>query len=119
MRLVQLLRQLTGYNEKEPGSLVTIHIVHDLARMSKSALGSIPFFQTVGRYCVTGLLMTLTAFTLADSRTCANIHVLTKFHVQLCLLCSPQVPSKISTSNSRPLRGHKHFPHIPQTRLHL
>ncbi|TFK49449.1 26S proteasome regulatory complex non-ATPase subcomplex Rpn1 subunit [Heliocybe sulcata] len=103
-KLMQLLRQLAGYYQKEPDCLFTVRIAQGLVNMGKGTIGINPFFwdrNVMSRTGIAGLLATLMAFTDAKS------FILDKYHWMLYFLTPSMAPRFLITLdeelNSKPV----------------
>lgn len=103
-KLMQLLRQLAGYYQKEPDCLFTVRIAQGLVNMGKGTVSINPFFcdrNIMSRTGIAGLLATLMAFTDAKS------FILDKYHWMLYFLTPAMAPRFLITLdeelNSKPV----------------
>ncbi|KZT28119.1 26S proteasome regulatory complex non-ATPase subcomplex Rpn1 subunit [Neolentinus lepideus HHB14362 ss-1] len=93
-KLMQLLRQLAGYYQKEPDCLFIVRIAQGLVNMGKGTISINPFFcdrNIMSRTGIAGLLTTLMAFTDAKA------FILDKYHWMLYFLTPSMAPRFLIT----------------------
>ncbi|KAF9444880.1 hypothetical protein P691DRAFT_785976 [Macrolepiota fuliginosa MF-IS2] len=92
-RLGQMLRQLAGYYQEEPGCLFMVHVAQGLVQMGRGTIGINPFFdrEIMSKPAVADLLGVFTAF--LDTKA----FILDKYHWMFFFLVPPMYPRCLIT----------------------